>query len=115
MTSKVDSPLQLNPDGSISVTGPIDEWDLGEEWATFAVVIAQVNDAGTIVSASGTSECYKRGATWWDASAAAGDSSRFVAGPAKAFAVAAIEVAGAAAKPYYWEVDIELSDPGSAS
>ncbi|HSD03118.1 MAG TPA: hypothetical protein VLB81_12140 [Gaiellales bacterium] len=117
MTSKVDSPLHLNDDGSqISVTGPIERWDLGEQWATFAVVIAQVNDAGTIVAASGTSESYESGATWWDASAAVADSSpRFVAGPAKAFAVAAIEVTGAPPKPYYWEVDIELRAPGTAA
>ena len=56
MHSKVDDNLILSSDGrEVAVSGPITKWDVGEESATFAVVIAQVDANGDIVLARGRS------------------------------------------------------------
>ena len=52
MHSKVDDRLVLSSDGrEVAVSGPITQWDDDEKSATFAVVIAQLDENGEIVLA----------------------------------------------------------------
>lgn len=110
MTSKVDTPLHMQQHGTeVTVTGPISSWDSDEEYAIFTVVVSQVEPDGTVVNAMGVSARCARTATSWQATARVTDPGvHLTAGPAKAFAVAAIATSGGDSEAYPWNNDINL-------
>ena len=112
MTSKVNSKLHLGKHGhSVAVEGPIDSWDADEISATFSVVITQVDEAGNVVTANGSStDSYtKPGSTSWDAVATVTDPALHLEnGPATAFATATILVQGPSYETYTWTLVTRL-------
>jgi hypothetical protein len=111
MHSKVDDNLILSSDGrEVAVSGPITKWDDGEESATFAVVIAQVDANGDIVLARGRSRgTYRNGATTWEATAkVTQNGDRFTAGEAQAWALASIAETSGEHELYPWSLETHL-------
>jgi hypothetical protein len=112
MTSKVNSKLHLRDHGkSVDVVGPISSWDDDEISATFSVVITQVNEAGNVVTANGSStDGYANpDSTSWDAVATVTDPALSLEnGPATAYATATILVDGPSYETYTWTLVTRL-------
>lgn len=111
MHSKVDDNLRLSADGrEVAVSGPISKWDDGEQSATFAVVIAQIDENGDIVLAKGRSrETYRDGARKWEATAkVTQNGARLTAGEAQAWALASITETSGQHELYPWSVETHL-------
>ncbi len=98
MTSRVKKRLCLKNDGKrVEVKGPIVKWDPDEVSAVFAVTISQVDAAGNVVTANGSSTAVYTNpkSKGWTATAVVTDPGLHLEhGPATAYATATIQVDG---------------------
>jgi hypothetical protein len=115
MTSKVDSVLYLSNDRkTVTVTGPISDWENDEAAAVFSVVISQAsgNGAGPTTAIGSSTVMYEPDANRWTAVArVTRDSMQFHQGAAKAEAYATIAKPDGGAESYPWTVDTTLQRP----
>jgi hypothetical protein len=106
MTSKVKKRLCLKKGGKrVEVRGPIVKWDADEVSAVFAVTISQVDAAGNVVTANGSSTALYTNpkSKHWTATAVVTDPALHLElGPATAYATATIQVDGPAYERYTW-------------
>ena len=111
MHSRIDARLVLSTDGrEVAVSGPITQWDDDEKSATFAVVIAQLDENGEIVLARGKShETYENGARAWNATAHVnGSGGRLSQGAAQAWALGSIAETNGKFELYPWSLETHL-------
>jgi hypothetical protein len=112
MTSKVDTVLYLSNDRkTVTVTGPISDWQNDDAAAVFSVVISQAsgNGAAATTAIGSTTVMYEAGANRWTAVArVTRDSMQFRAGDATANAWATIAHPGGGAEAYPWTDDTKL-------
>jgi hypothetical protein len=114
MTSKVKKRLCLKEGGTrVEVRGPIVKWDSDEVSAVFAVSISQVDAAGNVVTANGSSTAVYTNpkSKHWTATAVVADAGlQLEHGPATAYATATIQVDGPAYETYTWILLTRLVD-----
>jgi hypothetical protein len=116
MTSKVDSVLHLSNDRkTVTVTGPISDWQNDEVAAVFSVVISQAsgNGAGATTAIGASTITYVPNEGTWTAQAkVTGSNMQFHEGNATAHAWATIAQPGGDAESYVWTVPTTLSKNG---
>lgn len=116
MTSKVDSVLYFSNDRkTVTVTGPIRDWQPDEAAAVFSVVISQAsgNGAGPTTAIGSSTVMYEADADEWTAVAhVTGDDMQFHKGGATARAWATIAQPSGGAESYEWTVPTTLSKNG---
>jgi hypothetical protein len=112
MTSKVDNVLYLSNDRkTVTVTGPISDWQNDEAAAVFSVVISQAsgNGGGPTTAIGSSTVMYEPDANRWTAVArVTRDNMQFHAGDATASAWATIAQPGGGAEAYPWTDDTKL-------
>ena len=112
MTPKVDSLLYFSNDRkTVTVTGPIDDWQKDEAAAVFSVVISQAsgNGAGPTTAIGSSTVMYEPDANRWVAVARiTRDGMQLRAGDATARAWATIAQPSGGAEAYKWTVDTKL-------
>jgi hypothetical protein len=111
MTPKVDNVLYFSNDRkTVTVAGPIDDWQNDEAAAVFSVVVSQASGNGGPTTAIGSSTVmYEPNANRWIAVArVTRDSMQFHQGDATARAWATIAQPGGGAEVYPWAVDTKL-------
>jgi hypothetical protein len=117
MTSKVDSTLYLSNDRkTVTVTGPISDWENDEAAAVFSVVISQAsgNGAGPTTAIGSSTVMYEPDANRWTAVArVTADNMQLRKGGATARAWATIAQPGGGAESYEWTVPTTLSKNGA--
>jgi hypothetical protein len=114
MTSRVKKRLCLKKGGKrVEVRGPIVKWDSDERSAVFSVAISQVDAAGNVVTANGSSTAVYTNPTSkeWAATAVVTDPGLHLEhGPATAYATATIQVDGPRYETYTWTLLTRLVD-----
>jgi hypothetical protein len=115
MTSKVDTTLTLSADGkTVTVKGPISDWQPDEAAAVFSVVISQANGAGATTAIGATTITYlpKKQVKWSAKAKVTDEDMQFHEGNATAHAWATIAQPGGDAESYEWTVPTTLSKNG---
>ena len=117
MTSKVDTVLHLSSDRkTVTVTGPISDWQNDEAAAVFSVVISQAsgNGAGPTTAIGASAITYVPNEGKWTAQATVTrNNMQFHEGNATAHAWATIAQPGGDAESYEWSVPTTLSKNGA--
>ena len=112
MTPRVDSLLYLSDDRkTVTVTGPIDDWQNDEAAAVFSVVISQAsgNGAGPTTAIGASTVTYEPDQNRWTAQArVTRNGMLFHQGNATARAWATIAKPGGGAESYEWTVPTAL-------
>lgn len=111
MGPKVDSHLFLAKDRkSVTVTGPVGDWDPYLKSATFAVVIGQTQHDEIVLAVGRSKGEVKKPAKTWTATATVLDPATevLVPGLAYAWAVASGEAVDGEYEPYDWSVYTRL-------
>ena len=117
MTSKVDNVLHLSNDRkTVTVTGPISDWQSDEAAAVFSVVISQAsgNGVGPAIAIGSSAITYEPSQASWTAQVhVTRNDMQFHEGNATAHAWATIAQPGGDAESYEWTVPTTLSKNGA--
>lgn len=105
MVAQFAAEINLRRGGrSVGAWGPIEEWGVNEESATFSVTITQ----GKVVARGSSPTVYKRKAGEWEVEASTENGEELRAGAAHAEGVADIHIAGDGNVRYPWPDEVEL-------
>ncbi len=111
MHPKINRVQFLDPDlRSLTVKGPIEDWEDDDFVAVFTVVVSQIDpDDGVVTAIGAGADVYRRGQSTWDAEAAVADPSTHLhEGGAVVAAWATIASPDGGAEMYAWTLPVML-------